>query len=111
MSLCLYYVFLTLTFNISVCLFFKLRFVNFSINEYCIVGYNVCNKASMPMFTSPMGVVTVRRIVMSVSVYLSVRSLSRKPHSRTSSNFLCMLILAVAMSFSNSAAICYLLPV
>jgi len=33
------FVLLTLTFNISVGLFFKLRFVNFSINEYCIVLY------------------------------------------------------------------------
>jgi len=35
LSLCLYYVFLTLTFNISV--FLELWFVSFSITEYCIV--------------------------------------------------------------------------
>jgi len=52
--------------------------------------------------------------VMRMSVCLSVRlsaGITRKPHGRFSPNFLCMLTIAVARSFSDGVAIRYVLPV
>ena len=45
-----------------------------------------------------------------LSVGLSAR-ISQKPHARTSRNFLYVLTVAVARSFSVDSAICYELPV
>ena len=52
----------------------------------------------------------MRSILMSLPVCLSA-PISRKLHSRTSPNFLCMWNVAVARSFFADAAICYVLPV
>ena len=53
-------------------------------------------------------------IVMSVSVCLCVclsAMISSELHVRSSPNFLCMLPMAVARSFSGGVAICYVFPV
>jgi len=52
-----------------------------------------------------------RRIVMSVSVCVSVREYSPEPLVQTLSNFLRMLFMAVARSFRGCVLIRYVLPV
>jgi len=51
----------------------------------------------------------VRSIVMSLSVCLSAR-ITQKPRSRTS-NFVCILLVALVRSSSDGVAIRYVLPV
>jgi len=49
-------------------------------------------------------------VCVSVSVCMSAR-ITRKPHSRTATNFLCLLPVAMAQSCFDGVAIYYLLPV